>query len=275
MPELNGKYERLCRGIAALGPVAVAFSGGVDSTLLLRAAADALGPVRVIAVTVRSEAVAQREAEAAAEYCAALGIRHLEAEFRMLDVPGIRDNPPERCYLCKRALFSQVLQLAAAQSFSTVVEGSNLDDDGDYRPGRKALAELGILSPLRDAGLDKAQIRAISKRLELPVWDKPALACLATRIAYGERLTEEKLRAVERAEAFLLERGFRQVRVRVHGRLARIEVAPEAIDRLTEQREETADYFRALGFSHICLDLEGYRTGSMNELLPPQVRETY
>ena len=271
MPQWNEQYQALCRAVAALGPAAVAFSGGVDSTLLLRAAVDALGKDRVIAVTVRSEAMQRQEAETAADFCAAMGVRHFVAEFTMLDVPGIRDNPPDRCYLCKRALFSRMLQIAGEQGFQTVLEGSNLDDDADYRPGRKALAELGIRSPLREAGLGKAEIRAISKRLGLPVWDKPALACLATRIAYGEQLTEEKLRAVEQAEAFLLERGFRQVRVRVHGRLARIEVPTDAIKRLLELCEETAACFRALGFVHVCVDLEGYRTGSMNETLPPEM----
>ena len=273
MSDLIQQYDRLCRSIAELGTVAVAFSGGVDSTLLLRAAVDAVGTDRVIAMTVQSEAVQRQEAEAAAEYCKALGVRHYIAEFTMLDVPGIRDNPPDRCYLCKRALFSRMMQIAGEQGFSNIVEGSNLDDDSDYRPGRKALTELGIRSPLREAGLTKEQIRALSKHLDLPVWDKPALACLATRIAYGERLTEEKLRAVEHAESFLTELGFRQVRVRVHGKIARIEVEPESLERLLKLRKETAARFRALGFVHVCLDLDGYRTGSMNDLLPSQIRD--
>ena len=264
MQERERRYEQLCRRIASLGPVAVAFSGGVDSALLLRAAVDALGRNHVIAVTVRSEAVPERETEAAASFCSERNIRLNIAEFRMLDIPGVRDNPPERCYLCKRVMFTRILQIASEQGFMTVVEGSNLDDDSDYRPGRKALEELGIRSPLREAGLDKAQIRVISKQLGLPAWNKPALACLATRIACGEKITEEKLRSVERAEQYLQDLGFGQIRVRLHSGLARIEVEPAELDRLLKIRTDIAAYCRSLGFSHVCLDLEGYRTGSMN-----------
>ena len=271
MPQWNELYQALCRAVAALGPAAVAFSGGVDSALLLRAAVDALGKDRVIAVTVRSVCVSQSERQDAAQFCEAQGIRQIIVDFPVLDVPGFRENPPERCYVCKRALFEAIMEAAAAQGYSTVIEGTNRDDDPGDRPGMRALAELGVRSPLREAGLTKAEIRAISKHLGLPAWDKPALACLATRIATGEEITAEKLRMVEQAEAFLLERGFRQVRVRVHGRLARIEVPTDAIKRLLELGEETAACFRALGFVHICVDLEGYRTGSMNETLPPEV----
>ncbi len=261
MPEWNELYARLCRELAALRPEAVALSGGVDSALLLRAAADALGREHVIAVTVRSACISQNEQEDAAAFCARQGIRQIVIDFPVLEVPGFADNAPDRCYVCKRAMLEAMIKTAAAEGFTAIVEGSNLDDDDDDRPGSRALAELGIRSPLRSAGLGKAQIRTIARELGLEVWSKPALACLATRIATGERITEEKLKMVERAERFLLERGFRQVRVRVHGSLARIEVEPEAIDRLLTLREQTAEHLKTLGFSRVCIDLEGYSTG--------------
>ena len=264
MPDLNDKYKKLCAGIAELGPAAVAFSGGVDSALLLRAAADALGTDRVLAVTAVSSVLPEQERRETEAFCTALGVPHLAVDVPVLDLPEFRDNTPGRCYACKRMILKELLTAASARGFGVLVEGSNLDDEADFRPGSRAVAELGVRSPLREAGLTKAQIRAIAKNLNLAVWDKPASACLATRIACGEEVTEEKLRAVERAEQYLKDRGFRQVRVRVHGTLARIEVEPEELERLLELRADAADRLRGLGFQHICMDLEGYRTGSMN-----------
>ena len=182
---------------------------------------------------------------------------------------GFRENPPDRCYLCKRALFAAFCRIAAEQDLGTVVEGSNVDDCGDYRPGMRAIAELEIRSPLREAGLTKAEIRELSRRLDLPTWDKPSFACLASRFAYGEEITEEKLAMVERAEAYLMGLGFRQMRVRIHGRLARVEVLPEDMDRFLDPalRAAAAAALREMGFLYVTLDLQGYRMGSMNEAL--------
>ena len=204
----------------------------------------------------------RREVEEAAALCARRGIAHVVVEFDTLTVPGVAENPADRCYLCKRALFSRLKELAAARGLRAVVDGTNLDDDGDYRPGRRALAELDIKSPLHAAGFRKADIRALS-------WDKPSMACLASRFAYGERLTREGLTRVNRAEEFLLGLGFRQLRVRVHedGRLARIELLPEDIARLFTEglMGRVQEALASLGFSYVSLDLRGFRSGSMNE----------
>ena len=262
MDDALKKYGALKASLAGLGRAAVAFSAGVDSALLLRAAHDALGE-NALAVTARHRAFPQREFDAARDLCAALGVRLLAVEFDELAVPGFAENPPDRCYLCKKALFGAILSAAAAEGFPLVCEGSNLDDEGDYRPGMRALAELGVKSPLREAGMNKAEIRALAKALGLPVWDKPAYACLATRIPYGETVTPEKLARIEAAENVLADLGFRQRRVRLHGGLARIELEQEQIPRLADPalRRQIDEALRALGFRHVTLDLGGYRTG--------------
>lgn len=250
------------------GGAAIAFSGGVDSTYLLRAAREELGE-RVLAVTAGCVLFPAGELAEARDFCAREGIRQIEFDPAPLSVPGLAENPPERCYLCKRAIFSRIREIAAGHGFSCVMDGSNLDDAGDYRPGLRALAELGIRSPLREAGLGKADIRALSARLGLPTWDKPSMACLASRFAYRERITEEKLAMVGKAEDILREMGFSRLRVRLHGENARIELPPEEIPKLAEDglRQEAHAALRALGFRYITLDLLGYRTGSMNEIL--------
>ncbi len=273
--DMHEKQDALKRDLAAAGGLVVAFSGGVDSTYLLSVAHEVLGD-RVLAATARSSTFPDRENRAAAAFCAERGIAHREVVSEELSVDGFADNPPERCYLCKRELFGKFTAIAAAIGNDAVAggwkvaEGSNADDVSDYRPGLKAVAELGVLSPLRAAGLTKAEIRALSKERGLPTWDKPADACLASRFPYGERITPEKLRQVDGAEQFLIDRGFRQVRVRHHGDVARIELAPEDILRFVSEGHGPAALarFRELGFKYAALDVAGYRTGSMNDTLP-------
>lgn len=266
---LKQKMEQLHAHLSHLGSVAVAFSSGVDSTFLLDVAHEVLG-AKAVAFTAASPFVPQRDVDEAAAFCREKGIKHVVVPFDTLAIPGVAENPKNRCYLCKHALFSKMAELARARGLAAVVDGSNLDDDGDYRPGRRALGELGIVSPLHEAGMTKADIRALSKERGLMTWDKPSFACLASRFAYGERLTEDGLGRVNRAEEFLMAKGFRQLRVRVHedGTLARIELLPEDIGRFFATaglREETEQKLRALGFRYVSLDLRGFRSGSMNE----------
>lgn len=266
--ELQEKYAHLQVYLRSLGSVAVAFSSGVDSTFLLYAAKEALGD-RVIAITARSCSFPQRELKEAAAYCEANGIRHFIVDSEELNIEGFSQNPPNRCYLCKHELFEKILAIADEEGIAAVAEGSNLDDNGDYRPGLQAVAELGIKSPLREAGLTKQEIRILSRQFGLSTWEKQSFACLSSRFPYGETITEEKLHMVDRAEQLLLDLGFSQVRVRIHGTLARIELLPQEFSKLMEgtTRERVNQEFRSYGFSYVALDLQGYRTGSMNETL--------
>ena len=265
---LEQKYELLKEYIKSLGSVTVAFSGGVDSTFLLRTAHDVLGD-KVLAVTASSCSFPERELREARKFCSENGIAHEVCESEELDIDGFRQNPVNRCYLCKHELFEKMIDIAAKKGFENVAEGSNMDDMGDYRPGLQAIAELEVKSPLRAAGLYKEEIRQLSKQLGLPTWDKPSFACLASRFVYGETINEEKLGMVDRAEQLMIDLGFRQVRVRIHDKLARIEVLPEEIERVTQPdiRKKINDGFREYGFAYVTLDLAGYRTGSMNETL--------
>ena len=254
--------------LASLGSAAVAFSAGVDSTLLLKVAHDVLGD-GCMAVTVRSAFTPERETAQASDFCAREGICHTVLTVDVLAVPGVADNPPDRCYLCKKALFGRIFEEARANGMAYVAEGSNMDDLADYRPGLAAIRELGAVSPLREAGLYKAEIRELSKELGLPTWNKSAYACLASRFVYGEAITPEKLAMVDKAEQRLLELGFSQFRVRVHGSLARIEVERSALPRLLDgdTAGQLNGYLRSLGFSYVTADLGGYRMGSMNAAL--------
>ena len=267
-PELNIKLEALKENLRGLGSLVVAFSAGVDSSLLLSVAAEVLGD-KVTAVSAVDAAFPLREKDEAESFCRERNIRHEFLQVDPLQLEEYRHNAPDRCYHCKKSIFSKILKYAEKEGITHVAEGSNLDDTGDYRPGMKAISELNVLSPLKDAGLTKEDIRLISKELGLPTWDKPSYACLASRFVYGEEITKEKLRSVDRAEQFLIDLGFRQERVRLHGNLARIEVPEEDIPKLTKDniRKKIYEEFKKAGFSYVTIDMLGFRSGSMNETL--------
>lgn len=263
---LQEKYKQLKNYFKELGSAAIAFSSGVDSTFLLKTAHDVLGD-NVLALTANSSTLAKREHDSAVDFCAHENIRHILVDTDALSVPEFVQNPPNRCYICKRMIFLKLWKVAVENGFSTLCEGSNADDLNDYRPGFKAIQELGVQSPLSMFRFTKVDIRQLSKELELPTWDKPAFACLATRFVYGETITREKLERVGKAEQFLFEMGFSQFRVRIHGSMARIEIMPDEFSMLFTMREQITATFKANGFSYVTLDLQGYRMGSMNEML--------
>ena len=268
------KAARVRSAISAFDGVVVAFSGGVDSSLVLKIAADVLG-ARAVAATVDSPLAAPGEADRAKRLAALLGVRHVLVPGEALNDPAFRRNPPERCYLCKRRVYRAMSEIARKTGAGAVLDGANADDAGDFRPGLQAAREMGVRSPLLEAGLTKEEVRRLARELGLPNWDQPAQPCLATRIPYGELITEEKLRQVARAEAFLAERGFFPARVRHHGPVARLELPPGQFGRLGDPalREEIGQALKRLGFHYVSVDLAGLRSGSLNDLLARRAKE--
>jgi uncharacterized protein len=252
----------------------LAFSGGVDSTFLLNEAKEVLGN-RVIAVTARSDMFISAEYTDAASLARLLGVRLITVESKALNEPAVSKNPPDRCYYCKKAIFSTVLQIARKEGLTWVMDGTHAGDTGDYRPGMRALAELGVRSPLKEAGLTKPEIRSLSRKSGLPTSNKPSMACLASRFPYGVEITPEKLMQVAKAESILYDMGFETLRVRHHESLARIELAPDFLQKAAEPetRKKLVHALKELGYHYVTLDLEGYRTGSMNEVLSEGKRQ--
>lgn len=266
--ELDLKFQKLKDSLQDLGSVAIAYSGGVDSTFLLKVATDVLGN-NVIAITAKSSTYPQREFEEAVKYIEGIGSKHIVIISEELEIEGFAKNPINRCYFCKKELFSKIRKVADDNNINAVLDGSNADDISDFRPGTKAAMELKVISPLKDAGFTKNDIRALSKKFGVPTWNKPAFACLSSRFPYGNEITVEKLSMVERAEQLLMDLGFRQIRVRHHEDIARIEVNAEERDKFFDIKimDKVANELKSIGFKYVTLDLLGYRTGSMNEVL--------
>jgi len=267
--ELEKKYDKLKNIIGDMGELVIAFSGGVDSTFLLNVASNVLGPEKVLAVTSRSETYPKKQLEEAKELAKSTGVKHIITYTSELENERFAQNDKLRCYYCKHELFSEVIRIAEEQAFKYVADGSNYDDHlHDYRPGLKAAQELKVASPLKEAEFTKNDIRVISKKLGLPTWEKASFACLSSRFPYGEEITIENLTMVDQAEAFLQKYDFQQLRVRHHDdNTARIEILPEDMPLLLKDREEIVERLKEIGYIYLTMDIEGYRTGSMNDVL--------
>jgi uncharacterized protein len=274
---LEIKYAWLQDILRELESVAVAFSAGVDSTLVLKVALDTLGPERVVAVTGRSDSLARAEFEAACELAKTVGAEHVVLDTDEFDNPNYTSNPTNRCYFCKTTLYEHLTQFIRDRGLNAIVNGINADDLGDYRPGIQAAREFGVHCPPAEAGLTKADVRELSRRLGLPTFDKPASPCLSSRVPYGEAVTPEKLRMIEAAEAFVRGLGIRECRVRHHDKLARIEAPVEDIPRLTDPQTaaRVEAHLRSLGYERVTIDPRGFRSGSLNETILVTIAESF
>lgn len=263
---MKEKLLKLQNRIKAYEKGAVAYSGGVDSAFLLKVAHDLLGD-KVAAVTILSPLMPAREWEESDALCKKENIRHIKITMNPLEIEGFKENPENRCYLCKKHIFSLIKRELGKEGIENIFEGSNADDTKDYRPGMKALEELGIISPLKDAGLTKNEIRALSKEMGLLTWDKPSFACLASRIPYGDEINEKKLSMIEAGEEYLHRLGFKQYRLRCHGEIVRIELLREDLKKAVELSEDITKELTKLGFVYVTLDLSGFHSGSMNKTI--------
>ena len=263
---MNTKVQALNTYLKSQGKVCIAFSAGIDSSFLLEFANRALNG-NVLAIIARGSMMPEKEVQYGREFCKTRNIRLIEIDANEFEVEAFVNNTPDRCYYCKHAIFSKLIEIARENGFDIVADGTNSDDTGDYRPGKRALAELGVKSPLLTCGFSKKEIRECAKEMDIEIWDKPSAACLATRVPTGEKVTAELLKRIEISEDILKKMGFKQVRVRVHGKLARIEVSPDDIVRICQPtiRDEVSYKLKEAGFRFISVDMDGYKTGNMNE----------